>query len=311
MSKKRGIIYCPHFKFEQNGVYLPRVQMSEQQVRFFCLYWDHIIQPVPANIPKWKSSLDEIVLEDSGILIKDYEEVPEGIPELIVKEEAYSLKAEDDNNKWLEVFLNNQSEALQRAQFSMPNVLWTPQQSFREIMANPSQSTDLDALQLKLHRKLPVPSADSSIKKIVSFKFENEDLFYELKFSIDKLANFVAMNGLENEYAINMAVTDIDKVVNEINTSSKRRWGKLNNFQGFSFQIGSANISTLIKDFFKGSSKTASATNEPYSAAIGGLAQAGSNYISIEPVKSKKLNCLPNEQLELGYLTNIYQEDVL
>ncbi|MGB2519133.1 hypothetical protein [Shewanella algae] len=311
MSKKRGIVYCPHFKIEQDGVYLPRVQMSEKQIRFFCLYWDHIIQPVPANIPKWKRSLDEIVLEDAGILRKDYQEVPEGAQELFVKEKAYSLKTEGDNNKWLDVFLKNQSEALSRAQISSPDVLWTPQQSFREIMADPSQSTDIDALQLELHRKLPVPSENASIKKIVAFKHQNEDLFNDFKFSIDKLTNFVAMYGIENEYARNMAVTDIDKIIKEVSSSSKQRWGRLVKFEGFKFQIGSAKVSSLINDFLKGSSKTASVTNDPYSAAIVGLAQAGSNCVSIDVVKSKKLNCLPKEQLELGYLTKVYQADVL
>lgn len=311
MSKKRGIVYCPHFKIEEDGVYLPCVQMSKKQIRFFCLYWDHIIQPVPGNIPKWKRSLDEIVLEDAGILIKDYQEIPEGAQELFVKDNSYSLRTEGDNNKWLNVFLDNQSKALNRAQISDPEVLWTPQQSFREIMADPSQSTDIDALQLDLHRKLPVPSENASIKKIVSFKHQNESLFSEFKFSIDKLTNFVAMNGMENEYARNMAVNDIDKVIKEISSSSKQRWGRLVKFEGFKFQIASAKVSSLINDFIKGSSKTASVTNDPCSATIGGLAQAGSNCVSIDAVKSKKLNCLPEEQLELGYLTKVYQGDVL
>lgn len=311
MSKKRGIVYCPHFKIEQDGVYLPRVQMSEKQIRFFCLYWDYIVQPVPANIPKWKKSLDEIVLEDAGILRKDYQELPEGALELFVKEEAYSLKTVENNNKWLDVFLKNQSEALDRAQITSPEVLWTPQQSFREIMAYPSQSTDIDALQLELHRKLPVPSENASIKKIVAFKHKNEELFNDFKFSIDKLTNFVAMHGVENEYARNMAVADIDKIIKEISSSSKQRWGNLVKFEGFKIQIGSAKITSLISDFLKGSSKTASVTNEPFSATIGGLAQAGSNFVSIDVVKSKKLNCLPKEQLELGYLTKVYKENVL
>jgi hypothetical protein len=311
MSKKRGIVYCPHFKIEQDGVYLPRVQMSEKQIRFFCLYWDHIIQPVPANIPKWRRSLDEIVLEDAGILRKDYQEVPAGARELFVKEKAYSLKAEGCNNKWLDIFLNNQSEALRRAQISSPQVLWTPQQSFREMMADPNRSTDINALQIELHKKLPVPSENTSIKKIVAFKHQNEELFNYFKFSIDKLTNFVAMNGIENEYARNMAINDIDKIIKEISSSSKQRWGSLVNFEGFKFQIGTANVSSVLKEFVNGSSKTASVTNDPFLGAIGGLAQAGGNCVTIDVVKSKKLNCLPKEQLELGYLTKVYQADVL
>ena len=150
MSKKRGIVFCPHFKIVSDGVYIPHVQMSKKQIRFFCLYWDYIIQPVRADIPRWKRSLDEIVLEEAGILTKDYENIPEGVQESFVKENAYSIKTEGDNHKWLEVFLNNQYKALKRAQNIRHEVLWTPQQSFKVIMANPGQAFDIDALCVNL-----------------------------------------------------------------------------------------------------------------------------------------------------------------
>lgn len=116
--KKRGIIFCPHFEINNNGTYIPSVQIRPHQLRFFCLYWDHIVQPVSAQLPQWKKSLDEIILEDADILIKLHENISVQAHEkqhktsnLFVNENAYSLKV-DNNKNWISHFLEHQENAL-------------------------------------------------------------------------------------------------------------------------------------------------------------------------------------------------------
>lgn len=312
MSKDRGIVFCPQFEIESDGaVYFPSAQISPQQFRFFCLYWDYIIHPIRWDIPEWKRSHDEIVLEDASILIRDIEDVPLGSQKSFVRENAYSMRSEGDDLKFLKATLDYQYKSLERAQKTRNDVLWTPQQSYREFQANPDQSIDTHGVQLELHKKLPVPSESASIKKIVAFKYHNRELFQEFKSSIDKLTSHVAKHNIENVYAINLALIDIEKIVTEITNASRQKWGKLIRFDELKVQISSANLSTVIKDFFRGAAVTGENTGELWSSVLGGSARASTNFIQISPIKSKRLNCLPVDQLEFSYLTEAYENKIL
>lgn len=310
MSKERGIIYCPHFKENSGDVYIPYVQIQDAQMQFFCLYWDFIIQPVSTQLPRWKKSTNEKVLEDAGILIKDYQETSEKTPELYVDENAYSIKSEGAH-EWVPRFMEFQYQSLERAKIERPNVIWTPQQSLREMESVPNRADDVHCIQLKLHEKLPVPSGDATIKKIVKFKYENLDLFNEFKKSIDRLTHFVSLAGAENEYSLNLAIDDLDKSTKEIEKASKQRFGKLVKFENVKINIGSAKLSSLLGAFFKGAALSGGASSDPFIALIGGLGNATTNFMTVEPKKAKRLHCIPEEQIELGYLTQGFNDGIL
>ncbi|HEA3086339.1 TPA: hypothetical protein RVR55_002951 [Aeromonas dhakensis] len=193
--KKRGVIFCPHFEINDDGAYIPSVQIRPHQLRFFCLYWDHIVQPVSAQLPQWKRSQDEIVLEEAGILIKLHENISviadstqSKTSSLCVNENAYSLKVEHDKY-WIEHFIKNQNNAVINLKKNRSDVLWTPQQSYRHFISNPQISRDVDCLHIQLHNVLPVPSNNISLKKIVNFKYEKSHLFSEFKLLMDILTH--------------------------------------------------------------------------------------------------------------------------
>jgi len=302
MIKSRGLIFCPDFVKEGNSTYIPHVQIRPEQLRFFCLYWDYIIQPIAPNIARWKRSKDEMILEEASLLIKHNLELPENTPKLYVDDYAYSMKVTESEN-WLKVFLDSQVKSLQYAKKTHSDVLWTPQQSFRELSFNDGDSIDIDAIQLELHKKLPIPTANISIKKIIEFKHTNQDLFSEFKFSIDKLTMFVAQNGLNSEYSLNLAISDIDKIVAELLKASKFKWGNNLRFDNFDVVLGSPSLSTFLSSFVKGGSMSYLASESPIVAALGGTANSLTTLFNLKPVKTKRLHCIPAEQLELGYLT--------
>ncbi|WP_411992152.1 DUF6236 family protein [Agarivorans sp. DSG3-1] len=309
MSKQRGIVFCPHFEENDGDVYIPHVQIRDDQMQFFCLYWDYIIQPVSAQLPRWKKSTNEKVLESSGILINDYQDLPEDARKLEVKENAYSLKSEGAK-EWAPKFLEFQASSLEKAQKEQPDVIWTPQQSTREFFSANDKAFDAHCIQLKLHSKLPVPSGNATIRKIVTFKHENQDLFNELKRSIDNFTHFVAQAGDANEYSLNLAEDDIEKITREISSASKQRFGKLVKFEDFKINIGSANLTTVLGNFVKGSTLS-SVSGDPVLAMFGGLANSATSFIKLEPTIAKRLKCIPDDQIELGYLTKAKNEHIL
>jgi hypothetical protein len=278
------------------------VQIRPEQLRFFCLYWDYIIQPVAPNVARWKRSKDEIILEEASLLIKHHLDLPENTPELYVDDYAYSMKV-TENDDWLKVFLDSQVKSLQYARKKHSDVIWTPQQSFRSLSFNERDSIDIDAIQLELHKKLPTPTSNISIKKIIEFKHTNQELFSEFKFSIDKLTNFVAQDGVYSEYSLNLAMSDIDKILTELLKASKFKWGNNLRFDNFNVVLGSPSLSILLSSFVKGGSMSYLVSESPIIAAIGGAANSLTNFFNLKPVKTKRLNCIPAEQLELGYLT--------
>lgn len=302
MVKSRGLIFCPDFVKEGNSTYIPHVQIRPDQLRFFCLYWDYIIQPIAPNIARWKRSKDEMILEEASLLIKHNLELPVNTAKLYVDDYAYSMKVTESEN-WLEVFLDSQVKSLQYAKSKYSDVLWTPQQSFRELSFNNADSIDIHAIQMKLHKKLPTPTPNISIKKIIEFKHANQELFSEFKFSIDKLTTFVARDGLNSEYSLNLAMSDIDKIVAELLKASKSKWGNNLRFNNLDVVLGSPNLSTLLSSFVKGGSMSYLASESPIIAAIGGAANSLTNFFNLKLIKTKRLNCIPEEQLELGYLT--------
>ena len=66
MSKERGIVFCPHFEESEGDLHIPHVQIRDEQMQFFCLYWDYIVQPVSAQLPRWKKSTNDIVLSQKA-----------------------------------------------------------------------------------------------------------------------------------------------------------------------------------------------------------------------------------------------------
>lgn len=311
MSKERGIVFCPHVEEVNGNVLIPHVQIRGDQMEFFCLYWDYIIQPVSAQLPKWKPSTNEELLEDHGILIKHYQPMPEGVRQLYVKEEAYSLQSDGAKN-WAATFLEFQSNSLEEAQKERSNVIWTPQQSTRRFNSSNERSIDAHCIQLQLHNKLPVPSANNNIRKIVAFKHDNSDLFNEFKQSIDNLTHFVAQAGDAREYSLNLAVADLEKVTKEIDSASKQRFGKLITFEDIKINVGSASLSTVLGNFIKGGALTSIAGEpDPLSAMFGGIMYSATSFIKLEPTTAKRLKCIPEEQIELGYLTKAKSENII
>lgn len=307
MNKQRGIIYCPYFKESYGDVYIPHVQIHNAELQFFCLYWDFIIQPVSEQLPLWKRSTNEIVLEDAGILIKDYQETSEKGPILSVEENAYSIKSEGAH-EWVPKFMAFQSQSLEKAKTERPNVIWTPQQSLSKIETAPNLADNVHCIQINLHKKLPVPSDSATIKKIVKFKYENTELFNELKLYIDRLTHFVSQADTENEYSLNLAINDIEKITKEIEISSKQRFGKLVKFESVKINIGSSKLSS---NFFKGAAFSGLASSDPFISLIGGLGNSATSFINIEPKETKRLHCIPEGQIELGYVTRGFNQGIL
>ncbi|MDO6708736.1 hypothetical protein [Photobacterium sp. 1_MG-2023] len=310
MTKERGIVFCPEFEDLNGDIYIPHVQLRKKQIQFFCLYWDYVIQPVSAALPMWKRTKDEIILEDAGILFKDIQELPDDCKQFFVEEHAYSLRSDHDIN-WADNFVNYQETSLKRALREKPDVLWTPQQSYRKFLANPESSTDTHCVQMELHNKLPVPAHNASIKKIVRFKSDNSHLFSELKSSIDKLTHYVSQAGEANQYSIELATNDLEKITAEIKGKSRHRFGNLIRFEGIKLNIGSNNLSSVLGNAAKGAICFA-AISESLPTTILGAALGGcSSLITLEPKISKRLNCLPESQLEMSYLTQAYNSKIL
>ncbi|UXI03700.1 hypothetical protein [Photobacterium sp. TY1-4] len=310
MTKQRGIIFCPEFEDLNGDVYIPHVQIRKEQIQFFCLYWDYIIQPVTAQLPRWKRTTDELMLEEASILIKDYQDYPTEGQQTFVKEYAYSLKSDGAHN-WVKSFIEYQNQALNKAQREQPNVIWTPQQSYRRFLSTPEISSDVYCIQMELHKKLPVPSQGSSAKEIVAFKHDNSHLFRELKHSIDRLAHFVSQANEASEFSLDLATTDLEKAIEEIKGKSRQRFGSLVQFEGIKINLGSNNLASNLDSVIKGATIAGSTSLSPLNAILGGALGALASFISLTPVKSKKLYCIPEAQLELSYLTKGYQSGLL
>lgn len=308
MSRKRGIVFCPHFENLGGDAYIPHVQLRKEQMQSFCLYWDYIVQPVSAQLPRWKRSVDEIVLEDAGILLKEYQDLPFA-GNIYTKGSAYSLKSEGAKN-WVDTFLDFQAQSLKKKSIAQPDVIWVPQQSYREFIARTKDAIDEHCVQVALYNKLPVPAENISLKKIVAFKTEHSDLLSEFRNSMDLVTLQVSLPTGFSETALNLAVSDLEKVTNEIVASSRSRFGRSIKFTDLKVNIGSQSVATLLSEFVKGATLSGSASLNPLAAIFGGLACSATSMVQLEPVKSKKLKVIPEEQVEFSYLTEAFSKGV-
>ena len=232
MPKNRGIVFCPEMSKSGGDTYIPYVQIRPEQLRFFCLYWDYIVHPVAPNIAKWKRSKDEMILEGANILIKHHVPPPPNAASLYVDDNSYSLKVEKSES-WYNLFIESQVKALKHAREKYTDTIWTPQQPFRNLEFTSNDATTVDAVQLELHKQLPTPTSNISIKKLVAFKADNQALFTEFKFSLEKLTAFVASSTASSEFTLDMALTDIDKLLTEIKKSSRAKWGSYLSFETY------------------------------------------------------------------------------
>ncbi len=308
MSRKRGIIFCPHFENIDGDAYIPHVQLRKEQLQSFCLYWDYIVQPVSAELPRWKRRVDEIVLEDAGILLKDYQDLP--LARYIYTEEsAYSLKSDGAKN-WVDTFLDFQAQSLKKNSINQPDVIWVPQQSYREFIAKKKDAIDEHCVQVALYNKLPIPAENISLKKIVAFKSEHSDVLSEFRNSMDLVTLQVSLPTGFSEIALNLAISDLEKIINEITALSRSRFGRSIKFTDLKINIGSQNVTTLLSEFVKGASLSGGISLNPLTAIFGGLACSAASMVQLKPIKSKKLKVIPEEQVEFSYLTEAFVRGV-
>ncbi|EKK7179025.1 DUF6236 family protein [Vibrio sp. 378] len=301
MSRKRGIVFCPHFENLDGDAYIPHVQLRKEQMQNFCLYWDYIVQPISGQLPRWKRTVDELVLEEAGILLKDYQDTPFS-RNLFTKESTYSLKSEGAKN-WVNTFLDFQAQSLKKSAVNKPDVIWVPQQSYREFVARTTDAIDEHCVQVALYNKLPVPAENISLKKIVAFKYDHSDMLNEFRNAMDQVTLQVSLPSGFSETALNLAISDLEKVTNEITALSRSRFGRSIKFTDLRVNIGSQSLATLFSEFVKGASLSGSASLSPLVAIFGGLACSAASMVQLKPIKSKKLKVIPAEQLEFSYLT--------
>lgn len=309
--QKKGIIFCPHFEVNGGDVYIPHVQLRKQQLQSFCLYWDRIVQPVSYSFPKWKGITDEKVLEDAGILTKEYQDTPPStIAPYFKKPGGYSVKMVGCEGA-LNNFLKFQSSALKTFALKEPNTTWVPQQSYRKFIASEHDSVDESCIQIKLKNRLPMPTPDISLKKIVAFKYENETLFDELGNMIDNVTMRLNLNNNFSESALNLAISDLDKVLNEITCKSKSRYGKLGKFTGFKLNIAQPNLQTLISEFSKGSIQSYATSGNLLTGFLGGVATAATSVLDFKAIQSKKLKFIPEDQVEISYISEAFDAGII
>jgi len=314
MHQKKGLVFCPHFELSDNRLQIPTAQLTESQMRHFALYWDHIVQPVSHTMPKWKRTIDEIVLEEAKILIKDYQD-ENTQKKLITAEHRYSMSMNGTGD--IDNFFGFQEKSLKKYCAQNLDVTWIPQQSFREFVTRKDNSVDNDCVQIALARKLPVPQQNISMKKIVSFKYDHRDLFSELHHSMNLITIKTCLNNNFSEAALNIAVHDLEKLIQEIAKASKYRFGTQTRLEGLKLNIGQANLASLVKDFFSGAGAvltvgaTANLESNLLFPIIGGALASASNFVQFNLVKSKRLDTLPSEQIELCYLTEAYKNKIL
>ena len=313
--KKRGVIFCPHFEINDSGAYIPSVQIRPHQLRFFCLYWDHIVQPVSAQLPQWKRSQDEIVLEEAGILLKLHENISviaditqSKTSSLYVNENAYSLKVEHDKY-WVEHFIKNQNNAAINLKKNRSDVLWTPQQSYRQFISNHQISRDVDCLHIQLHNVLPVPSSNISLKKIVNFKYENSHLFSEFKLLMDVLTHEVSKAGEISDYSVKLAHDDLETCVKEIRTKTAEKFGRnlFSTNMSVNIDISGENILESLKNGTTG----AIVSTDIQSALTQFIIAYLSSLLKFEKKISPRLLVIPDEQKHISYLTEGFKSKIL
>jgi hypothetical protein len=313
--KKRGVIFCPHFEINDDGAYIPSVQIRPHQLRFFCLYWDHIVQPVSAQLPQWKKSLDEIVLEEVGILIKLHDNISvtaesaqSKTSNLFVNENAYSLKVESDKN-WIEHFIKNQNDAAIHLKKNRSDVLWTPQQSYRNFISDPQTSRDVDCLHIQLHNVLPVPSSNISLKKIVKFKYENSSLFSEFKSLMDILTHNTSKAGEISDYSVKLAHDDLEVCIKEIRIKTAEKFGRdiFRTNMSVNIDISGENILESLKNGAAGALVSTDVQSALTQFTIASL----SSLLKFETRISPRLLVIPDEQKHISYLTEGFKNKIL
>ncbi|PSV29283.1 DUF6236 family protein [Photobacterium sp. GB-72] len=315
MSQKRGVVFCPHFMNLSGDAYIPHVQLRKEQMQSFCLYWDYIVQPISAQLPLWKKSVDEIILEEAGILLKEYQDLPLA-RNIYTTESAYSLKSDGSKN-WVNTFLDFQAQSLKKRSINQPDVIWVPQQSYREFIAREKDAIDEYCIQVALYNKLPIPAGNISIEKIVAFKNEHSVLLNEFRNSMDLVTRQVSLPTGFSETSLNLAISDLEKITNEIAALSRSRFGRLIKFTDLKVNIGSQNVTTLMSEFFKGASICGGISLfegtpiNPLTPIFGGLVCSAASMIKLEPIKSKKLKVIPEDQVEFSYLTEAFKAGVL
>ncbi|TNY95335.1 hypothetical protein [Vibrio parahaemolyticus] len=98
-----------------------------------------------------------------------------------------------------------------------------------------------------------------------------------------------------SETALNLAVSDLEKVTNEIVALSQSRFGRSIKFTDLKVNIGSQSVAALLSEFVKGAALSGSASLNPLAAIFGGLACSVTSMVQLEPVKSKKLKVIPED----------------
>jgi hypothetical protein len=258
---------------------------------------------------RWKRSVDEIVLEDSGILLKEYQDHPLA-GNTYTEASAYSLRSEGAKN-WVDTFLDFQALSLKKKAIAQPDVIWVPQQSYREFIAKTKDSIDEHCVQVALYKKLPMPAGNTTLKKIVEFKNEHSDLLNEFRNSMDLVTLQASLPTGFSETALNLAISDLKKVTDELTDLSRHRFGSSIKFTNLKINIGSQSVATILNEFVKGASLIGAASLNPLTAIFGGLACSAASMVQLTPVKSKKLKIIPEEQIEFSYLTEAFVNGVV
>jgi len=305
MHQKKGLVFCPHFELSDNRLQVPTVQLKECQIRHFALYWDCIVQPVSHSMPKWKRTTDEIVLEDAGILIKDYQ--GENGRRLIADQYKYSMSMDGAGD--IDAFFGFHEKSLKKYCSQHSDVTWIPQQSFREFKARKETSIDNDCILIELTNRLPVPQQNISMKKIVSFKYDHRDLFYEFHNAMDLITVKSCLNNKFSEASLRIAVHDLEALLKDIAKASKFRFGNQTRLASLKSNISQTNLVSAARDLYLGACTGASLGT--IGGVLGGALAIAPDFIKFSLGKSKRLNSLPSEQIELSYLTEAYKNKIL
>lgn len=194
---KRGLIVSPPLEIEGTRLFVRSSQLDPQELRCAALFWDRLVWPSSRAI-HFGSGPDAEFLESAGILSR---------PDYTV----YGDVAQGIASGTVQAFVDRDREE--------PG-LWSLAQGENSLLLRSNEFVAGNAIQLSLHRAIPVPDKDVPLAEVLEFKQRRDAELNALRVEIDSLV--VAVGAAEDGHqALEMQIARVDKACADALTVGK------------------------------------------------------------------------------------------
>ena len=198
-------------------------------MKYFSLYWDHIV--VPANRLIYIGLPQEEIFKSVGILYRPTTNLQsfstDKGPELSLKELDATLN-----------FMKSQKK----------DTSWAMHHFGIEPFIHPDHRIKKDILKFELFNALPTPSANTSLIDILEFKYRRHDELNRLHISLNSLYEKIATSDDIDAMRLDMRI-ELKASIDDLNKSFKERFGEgLKRNLKLEFDVSSTSIMEAVKN---------------------------------------------------------------